>query len=167
MKLWLHDNDIEKYSTHNEGKSVVAERYIRILKDKIYKNMIVVSKNGYIDRLDEIVGKYNKIYHRAIKMKPDYVQFGTYIDYGVEHNDKGSKFKVGEHGRASKFKNIFAKGWTPISFEEVFTDKKIKNTVSWAYVISSFNNGKIAGTFYEKELQKISQIEVRVEKVIK
>ena len=70
MKSWLQDNDVETYSTHNEGKSVVAERFIRALKNKIYKCMTSISKNVYIDKLDEIINKYSNIYHSTIKMKP-------------------------------------------------------------------------------------------------
>ena len=70
MKSWLEKNDIEMYSTHNEGKSVIAKRFIRTLKNKIYKYMASISKNVYIDKLDEIVNKYNNTYHRTIKLKP-------------------------------------------------------------------------------------------------
>ena len=70
MKSWLEKNDIEMYSTHNEGKSVVAERFIRTLKNKIYKYMTSISKNVYIDKLEDIVSKYNNTYHSTIKMKP-------------------------------------------------------------------------------------------------
>ena len=68
MKSWLQDNNIEIYSTHNEGKSVVSERFIKTLKTKIYKYMTSISKNVYVDKLDDIVNKYNK-YHRTIKMR--------------------------------------------------------------------------------------------------
>ena len=81
FKKWLKDNDIEMYSTHNEGKSVVAERCIRTLKTKIYKHMILVSKNVYINKLDDIVGEYNRIYHRTIKMKPLDAKDNTYNDF--------------------------------------------------------------------------------------
>ena len=101
------------YSTHNEGKSVVAERFIRTLKNKIYKHMTAVSKNVYIDKLDDIVNEYNNTYHRTIKMKPIEVKDNTYIDSIKEVNDKDPKFKVGDHVRISKYKNIFAKGYTP------------------------------------------------------
>ena len=70
MKSWLHDNDIKMYSTHNKGKSIVAERFIKTLKSKIYKHMIAISKNVYINWLDETVEKYNKTFHRTILMKP-------------------------------------------------------------------------------------------------
>ena len=86
MKLWLEKNIIEMYSTHNEGKSVIAEKFIRTLKNKIYKYMTSVSKNVYIDKLDDIVNKYNNTYHSTIKMKS--------VDTV----------------RISKYKNIFSKG---------------------------------------------------------
>ena len=113
FKKWLKDNDIEMYSIHNEGKSVVAERFIRTLKNKIYKYMTAISKNVYIDKLDDIVNEYNNTYHRTIKMKPVDVKGNTYIDFKKEVNDKDPKFKIGDHVRISKYKNIFAKGDTP------------------------------------------------------
>ena len=87
------------YSVLNEGKSVVAERFIRTLKNKIYKYMTAISKNVYIDKLDDIVDEYNNTYHRAIKMKPVDVKDNTYIDLKKEVNDKDLKFKVGDHVR--------------------------------------------------------------------
>ena len=126
------------YSTHNEGKSVVAEKFIRTLKNKIYKHMTSVSKNVYIDKLDDIVNEYNNTYHRTIRMKLVYIKDNTYIDSNKEVNDKDPKFKVGDHVRISKYKNIFAKGYTPNWSEEVFVSK-IKNTVPWTYVINDLN----------------------------
>ena len=87
------------YSTHIEGKSFVAERFIRTLKNKIYKYMTAISKNVYIDKLDDIVDEYNNIYHRTIKMKPIDVKDNTYTDFGKEVNDYDPKFKVGDHVR--------------------------------------------------------------------
>ena len=104
----------------------------------------------YIDILDDIVHKYNNKNHRTIKMKPIDVKDNTCIDFGKEVNDNDPKFKIGGHVRISKYKNIFAKGYT----EEV----------PWTYVIDDFNDEEIIGTFYEKELQKIDQQEL--EKVI-
>ena len=167
FKKWLQDNDIVMYSTHNEGKSVVAERFIRTLKNKIYTYMTSISKNVYADRLDDIVNEYNNTYHRTIKMKPIDVKDNTYINTDKEVNDKDSKFKVGDHVIISKYKKIFAKGYAPNWFEEVFVIKEIKNTVPWTYVISDLNGEEITGTFYEKELQKANQEEFRIEKVIK
>ena len=121
----------------------------------------------YIDKLDDMINKYNNKNHRAIKMKPIDVNGNTYIAFDKEVNDRGPKFKVGEHVRISKYKNIFAKGCTPNWSEEVFVIKKAKNTVPWTYVINDLNGEEITGTFYEKELQKTKQEEFRIEKVIK
>ena len=114
------------YSIHNEGKSVVAERFIRTVKTKIYKYMTSISKNVYIDELGDIVNEYNNTYHRTIKIKPDDVKDNTYIDFKKEVNDKDPKFKFGDHVRIFKYKNIFAKGYTPNWSEEVFVIKKLK-----------------------------------------
>ena len=116
-------------STHNEGKSVVAEKFIRTLKNKIYEHMTAVSKDVYIDKLDDMVNENNKIYHRTTKMKPFDVKDNTYIDSVKTFNDRDPKFKVGDHVRISKDKNIFAKGYTPNWSEEVFVIKEVKNTV--------------------------------------
>ena len=163
----MRDNDIVIYSTHNEGKPVVAERFIRKLKSKIYKYMTSISKNVYIDKLDDIVDEYNNTYHTAIKMKPIDVKDNTYINADKEINNKDPKFKVGDRVRISKYKKIFAKGYTLNWSEEVFVIKKVKNTVPWTYVINDFNGEEITGTFYEKEFQKTSQEEFRIEKAIR
>ena len=167
FKKWLRGNDIVMYSIHNEGKSVVAERFIRTLKSKIYKYMTSISKNVYIDKLDDIVDEYNNTYHTTIKMKPIDVKDNKYINANKEMNNKDPKFKVGYHVRISKYKNMFAKGYMPNLIEEVFVIKKVKNTVPWTYVINYLNGEGITGTFYEKELQKTNQEEFRIEKVIR
>ena len=154
-------------STHNEGKSVVAERFIRTLKSKIYKYMTSISKNVYIDKLDDIVNEYNNTYHTTIKMKPIDVKDNTYINTSKKIIYKDPKFKVGDRVRISKYKSIFAKGYIPNWSEEVSVIKKVKNTVPWSYVINDLNGEEIIGTFYEKELQKTNQEEFRIEKVIK
>ena len=155
------------YSTNNEGKSIVAEIFIRTLKSKIYKYMTSISKNVCIDKLDHIVNEYNNTYHTTIKMKPIDVKDNTYINTDKDTKDKDPKFKVGDRVRISKYKNIFAKGYTPNWSEEIFVIKKVKNTVPWTYVITDLNGEEIMGTFYEKELQKTNQEEFRIEKVIK
>ena len=111
VKKWLRDNDIEIYSTHSEGKSVVAWT----LKTKIYKYM--------------------------------HVKDNTYIDFIKDVNDKNPKFKVRDHVRISKYKNIFAKGYAPNWSEEAFLIKKVKNTVPWTYVINDLNGEEIIWTF--------------------
>ena len=98
----MGNNVVEMYSTNNEGKSVIAERFIRTLKNKIHKYMTSISKNVYIDKLGDIVDEYNNTYHTSIKMKPVDVKGNTYINFGKEVNDKDSKFKIGDHVRISK-----------------------------------------------------------------
>ena len=108
------------YSTHNEGKSVVAKRFIRTLKNKIYKYLTSTSKNVYIDKLDNIVDKYNNTCHSTIIMKPVDVKSNTYIDSSKVIKDKDPKFKIGDIIRISKHKNIFAKGYVPQWSEKSF-----------------------------------------------
>ena len=145
------------YSTHNEGKYVVAERFIRTLKNKIYKHMAAVSKDVYIDKLDGVINEYNNTYHRTIKMKPIVDKDGTYFDSIKEVNDKDPKFKVSDHVRISKYKNIFAKAYTPNWLEKLFVIKEVKNTVPWTYAINDLNGEEIIETFYEKEPQKANK----------
>ena len=90
-----------------------------------------------------------------------------YAEYIKDSNKKDSKFKFGDYVRISKYKNIFAKGYTPNWLEEVFVVSKIKNTIPWTYVISDLNGEKISGSFYEKELQKTRQEKFKIEKVFK
>ena len=129
-------NDIEMYSTYNEGKSVVAERFIRTLKNKIFKHMTAVSKNVYFDVLDDIVNKYNSTVHRSIKMKPIDVTSDSYAQYYKDSNATKPKFKVDDHVRISKYKNIFAKGYIQNWSEEIFIISKTKNTNPSTSVIS-------------------------------
>ena len=125
LKIFLQINNIERYSTYNEGKSVVTERFIKTLQNKIFKHMTTISKNIYFDALDDIVNKYNNTVHRVIKIKPVDVASDSYVEYNEDLNKKNPKFKVGDHVRISKYKNIFAKGYTPNWSEEVFIINKI------------------------------------------
>ena len=103
MKSWLEKIAIEIYTTNYEVESVIAERFIRTLKNKIYRYMTSISKNVHIDKLDDIVSKYHNRYHRTIKMKPVNLKQNTYIDSSKEINDKDLKFKIGYIVRISKF----------------------------------------------------------------
>ena len=107
FKDFLKINNIEIYSTYNEGKSVVAERFIRTLKNKTFKHMTAISKDVYFDVLNDIVNKYNNTIHRTIKIKPIDVADGSFAEYNEEFNKKGPKFKVGDHVRISKYKFFF------------------------------------------------------------
>ena len=151
------------YSTHKEGKSVVAKRFIRTLKNKIYKYMTSIPKNVYIDKLDDIVNEYKYTYQKTIKMKSIDAKNNTYVNTDKEINGKDPTFKVGDHVRISKYKSNFAKGYAPNWYEEAYVIKKIKNTVPYIYTLNDLNGEQIIGTFYEKELQKINQIKKNLE----
>ena len=138
------------YLTYNEGKSVAAEKFIRTLKNKIFKHLRAISKNVYFDVLDDIVNKNNNTVHRTIKMKSTDVTDDSYAEYNEDISKKDPKFKVGDYVRILKCNNIFTKGYTPNWSE------KIKNTVPWTYVINDLNGEKITGIFYEKELKRTS-----------
>ena len=150
------------HSTNNKAKPVAAERFIWTLKKKIIKYMTSVSENVYISKLDDIVNKYNNKYHSTMKFAD--VKSNTYIDSSKVISNKDYKFKIGDIVRISKYKNIFAKSYTPNWSEEVFVIKKVKSIVPWTYVINDLNGEEIVGTFYEKELQKANQKEFRIEK---
>ena len=152
------------YSTCNVGKS---ERVIRTLKDKVFKHITAVLKNIYFDMLDDFLNKWNNTVHRTIKMQPIDVISDSYAEYNENSNEKYLKCKTGDHVRVSKYKNIFAKGYTQNWLKETFVVSKIKNTVPWTYAISDLNIETISGMFYEKELQKTNQKEFRIEKMIK
>ena len=129
--------------------------------------MTATSKNVYFDVLDDIVNIYNNTIHRTIKRKPIEVKNNSFAEYIEESNKRNPKFKDGDHVRISKYKNIFAKGYTPNWSEEIFVIKKVKNTVPWTYVINDLNNEEIIESFYEKELQKTNQKKFRTEKLLK
>ena len=152
FEKWLSDNDINMYSTYNEGKSVVAERFIRTLKNKLHKNMTATGKIVYYDVLHDVI-KYNNTKHSTINMKPIDVKNNkrVYID---EHNEKDSKFKVGDRARISRYKNIFAKGYAANWSSETFIVNKINDTVPYMYNLKDLNDEEIIGSFYDKELQK-------------
>ena len=153
FEKWLSDNDINMYSTYNEGKSVAAERFIRTLTNKLYKHMTATGKNVYYDVLDDVVNKYNNTKHSTIKMKPIDVGDNNKRVYIDEHNEKDSRFKVGDRVRISKFINIFAKGYALNWSSEIFIVDKINDTVPYTYNLKDLNDEEIIGSFYDKELQ--------------
>ena len=129
--------------------------------------MTTISKNVYIDVLDDVVNKYNNTIHRTINLKPIDVTGDSYVEYNEDSNKKGLKFKVGDHVRISKYKTTFATGYVPNRSEEVFIVNEITNAVPWTYTINDLTGKKVIGTFYEKELQKTNQKEFRLEKILK
>ena len=116
--------------------------------------MTATGKNVYYDVLDDIVNEYNNTKHNTIKMKPQDVGNNNKRVYIDEHNEKVSKFKVGDRVRISKFKNIFAKGYTPNWSREIFIVNKLNDTVPYTYNIKDLNDKEIIGSFYDRELQK-------------
>ena len=167
LRVFLKENDIEMYSTFNEGKSVVAERFIETLKNKIYKHMATIGKNVYIDVLDDIFKKYNNAVRSSIKMKPEDVTDDSFVEYSEEANKKDPKFKIGDNVRISNYKNIFAKGFTLNWSGEFFVVNKVQDTVPWTPLINGLNGEEIKGSLYEKELQrngKTNQKEFKIKK---
>ena len=134
------------YSAYNEGKSVVAERFIRTLKNKLYKHMTAIGKNVYYDVLDGVVNKYNNTKHSTIKMKPIDVVDNKKRVYIDEHNGKSARFNVGDRVRISKFKNIFAKGYNPNWSNEIFIVDKINDTVPYTYNLKDLNYEETIGS---------------------
>ena len=114
------------YSTYIEGKSVVAERLIRTLKNKIFEHMAAISKNVYFDVLGDIVNKYNNTVHRTIKMKSIDVTGDSHAEYNEDFNKDDPKFKVGDHIRILKYKNIFAKDMLQIGQKKLLLLVKLK-----------------------------------------
>ena len=155
------------YSTYNQRKSVDAENSIRTLKSKIFKHLTNFPGNKYINALDDIANKYNNTVHKKMKMKPVDVTSDSYAEYNEDFNEKDPKFKVGDYVRISKYKIIFAKGYTQIWSEEFFVVSKIKKIIPQTYVISDLNGEPITGTSYEQGLQKTNQKEFRIEKITK
>ena len=107
--------------------------------------MTAISKNVYFDLLDDIVDKYKNTVHKTIKLKTIDVTNHSFAEYNEDFNKNDPKFKVGDHVRISKYKNLS---------EEDFLVSKIKNTVPWTSVVSDLDGGEITGSFYENELQK-------------
>ena len=143
------------YSIYNEGKSVVAERFIRTLKNKLCKHMTATGKNVYYDVLDDVVNEYNNNKHRTIKMKPKDVGDNNKIVCIDEYNKKSARYNVGDRVRISKFKNIFAKGYTPNWSREIFIINKINDTVPYTYNIKDLNGEEIIGSFYDKNYKSV------------
>ena len=157
------------YSIHNEGKYVVAKRFIRTLKTKIYKYMTSVSKNVYIDKWDNIANEYNNRYHRTVKMKPVDVKEKTCIDSMelLHSNDKDPKFKVGDHVKISKYKNIFAKGYTPNWSEEVLLLIKLEIQFHGHMLLMILMEKKLCEHFVKKDCRRLIKKSIEQTKYLK
>ena len=146
FKRFLKENDIEMHSTFNEG----FRKIIKILKNKVYKHMTTIAENVHIDDLDDIVDKYNNTVHSSIKRKPKDVADDSFVEYSKETNEKDPKFTVGDNVRISKYKNIFAKGYTRNWSEEVFVVNKVQNILHWTCLINELNGEEIKVVFMKK-----------------
>ncbi|MCK5872762.1 MAG: hypothetical protein KAG26_08035, partial [Methylococcales bacterium] len=165
---------IELYSTENEEKSSVVERWNRTMKEKMWKYFSANSTRVYINILDAMVKQYNNTVHSSIKMTPieaskkkneNKVWRNLYPDLGEDKSNP--KLSVGDKVRITKKKKTFEKGYTPKWTEEVFTISQVQYTNPPTYKITDYNGEEIQGTFYEEELQKTKQEVYRIEKVIK
>ena len=175
FKEWLKKNDIKMYSTFNEGKAVVIERFNRTLKNKMYKQFTAKGNTQYLDMLPKLLKQYNDTKHSSIKMSPveaslkknqGIVYFNLYGD--MEPSSAKPKFKVGDRVRISKYKRkTFDKGYTENWSEEMFTIDEIQHTNPITYKLKDLNNEEIQGSFYEPELLKAKQDVFRIDKVIR
>ena len=171
---FLHKKNIKLYSTENEEKSSIVERWNRTIKNMMFKEFTKNSNKIYINILPKILKKYNNKKHRSIKMTPKQasnpknVEKVYYNLYGKEYHDDIAKYKIGDIVRISKYKRkTFDKGYTPNWTEEQFKISKIQYTNPITYKIVDLNNEEIKGSFYEEELQLSKQHIYRIEKIIK
>ena len=175
MKDLLNKHNIKLYSTENEEKSSVVERWNRTIKTKMWKQFTVQGNTQYLDLLPKLLKEYNNTKHSSIKMTPieasdkkneETVYFNLYGD--MHQVTSKPKFKVGDQVRISKYKrNIFDKGYTPNWTEELFTVDKIQYTNPITYKIKDLIGEEIQDSFYEPELLKAKQDVFRIEKVIR
>ena len=175
MKDLLGKNKITPYSTENEEKSSVVERWNRTIKNKMWKQFTIQSNTQYLDVLPKILKQYNNTKHSSIKMTPTeaskkknegLVYFNLYGD--MEQLSSKPKFKIGNKVRISKHKRrTFDKGYTPNWTEEIFTVDKIQYTNPITYKLKDLNNEPVLGRFYEPELLKAKQDVFRIDKVLK
>ena len=171
----LAKDKIKVYSTENEEKSSVCERWNRTIKDKMYKRFTMQNNTVYVDILPKILASYNNSRHRSIGMTPiqarkpeNYgkVYFNLYGD--LARDNRKPEFRVGDRVRISKYKRVtFDKGYTPNWTEEVFIIDEIRFTNPITYKIKDLNGEVIKGSFYREELQKTDQEVYRIEKIIR
>jgi len=168
-------NLLPLYSTENEEKSSIVERWNRTMKEKMFKYFTANSTRNYVDILDKLVDRYNNTIHSSIGMTPKEASEKKH-EVKVWRNLYGNytpqkrmtpKFKVGDKVRISRKKGVFEKGYTARWTEEVFTVSEVRYTDPITYKIVDYNNEEIKGSFYEQELQKATQELFRIEKIIK
>ena len=131
MQEWLDNNDILMHSTYNKGKSVIAERFIKTLKSKIYKKMTTNDSKSYLPYLNKLVDQYNNTYHHSIGKKTINADYSALAE-NTESNSKAPKFQVNDRVRITMYKNIFSKGYTENWSGEIFIDSVLKTNL-WTY----------------------------------
>ena len=182
VKNLMKSKNVEMYSTENEEKSSVCERWNRTIKTMMWKQFTIQNNTQYLDILPRILEKYNNRKHTSIKMSPveaslkkneDEVYANLYGDEGeLAEVRKGlaprPKFAVGDHVRITKFKRkVFDKGFTPNWTEEIFVVDEIQYTDPITYKLKDLLGEEIKGAFYEQEMMKAKQEIFRIEKVIR
>ena len=151
MQEWLDNNDSFIYSTHYEGKSVIAESFLKILKSKIYETMTANDSKSYLPYLNKLVEEYNNTYHHSINKKLTNADYSALTE-NIESNPEAPKFKVNDKVIIAKYKNIFSKGYAENLSREIFINDSVLKTNPWTYKIKDLNGEKIIGSFYEKKL---------------
>ena len=166
---------VELYSTENEEKSSIVERWIRTIKEKMWKYFTDNNTYNYMDVLPELVEDYNNTVHSSTKLTPidaskeenELTVWRNLYPDRYKINNLTPKFSVGDEVRITKKKKVFEKGYTTRWTEEIFTIKEIQNTDPITYELEDLQGEEIKGTFYEPELQKTEQQIYRIEKIIK
>ena len=174
MTAWLKAEKITRYSTHGEHKSAIAERFNRTLKEMMWRRFTTGKTRNWIDMLDELLIRYNKYYHRTIRMRP--------VDASKKENEsevwenlfrddeearKSEKFKIGDTVRISRIKGIFEHGFLPNWTEQIYKIHEINKSTPVTYILKDLKDEIIEGGFYKEELQKTSQEVFRIEKVLR
>ena len=169
QKLGIH-----WFTTENETKAQVVERFNRTLKSKMYKYFTANNTKTWIDIIHDLIFNYNNSYHRSIKMTP--------VEASLEKNSKSvydslfpnkkigklkGKFKVGDRVRISKKRKDFTKGYLPNFTEEIFVILKVLETDPPTYILNDMNDEIIKGSFYEQELVKYENDAYEIDKIIK
>ena len=168
--------NIKLYSTENEEKSSMVERFNRTIKQKMWKMLSANNNTVYFEKIDELLKNYNSSFHRSVHMTPSeasdvkntkHVFANLYSDEIYKQVEK-PKFRIGDRVRISKYKRkFFDKGFTPNWTEEIFVINEILSTKPVTYRLVDLQGEAVTGSFYEQELQRSSQEIFRIEKVIR
>eukprot|EP00117_Sycon_ciliatum_P030099 scpid75989/ scgid23809/ Putative uncharacterized transposon-derived protein F54H12.3 len=167
MNAWRGENDIDIYSTNNEGKAVVIERFNRTLKSRMWKHFTETGTYKYVDVLPRLLHSYNTTKHRVISQTPSEAAHGKNIRIATRQTDQPPKYHTGAKVRISKQKGHFEKGYTPNWSEEVFQIRKVLFTDPVTYQLEDLKGEELTGGFYENELQQAKETGLRLNKVIK